>query len=195
MPLIHRTLLPSERALYTAHLRRLSESDRLMRFEAITSDAHIDAYVAGIADENSILVGGLDGAGEVRAAAHVALDGRLAELGLSVEQEFRGRGVGAQLVDQAIAMARLMGARDFTALCLARNGWMARELSRRGFMLSRQGATTVACRDLDPASPILLAAAFTVNGLGWAASIGSAAFGMIQAMLPTNGREPGLPAA
>lgn len=194
MPFTYRSLMWFELSLYADHLKRLSDTDRYMRFEAVTTDARIDRYVAEI-DRRSVVIGAFDGEGTLRGAAHVAREGGTADLGLAVEAPFRGMGVGSRLLDEAIAAARLRGARALSALCLARNGWMTRQLRKRGFDLTREGECMLAQRDLRPANPRLLAAAIMRDSIGWMGGIGLAAFGAAEGVLAAARRRRALPAA
>ena len=189
MTVTYRSLMLFEFMLYAEHLKRLSDADRYMRFEALVPDEAIDRYVAGIRRANAVVIGVFDGEGELRGAAHVARVGRSAELGLSVEKGFRGRGLGSQLLDEAISSARILGASSFCALCLARNGWMRRQLRKRGFELSREGGCILAERDLLPANPPLLAAAIVRDSLGWVWNLSHAVFGSAQQLAAAAMRE------
>jgi len=183
MSFAYRSLMPFEFGLYAAHLKRLSDADRYMRFEAVTSDEGIDRYVDRIVLSRSAIIGVFDAEGVMRGAAHVVRDGTVTDLGLSVEAEFRGIGLGLRLLDEAISSARLLGARAFTALCLARNGWMTRQLKKRGFEMTHDGGCMLASSPLRPANPGLLAAAIWRDHLGWARSFSLAAYGSARKML------------
>ncbi len=105
-----------------AHLGRLSPEDRRARFCAGLSDAALDAHAASMWSRASLVIAAHDGplwpgpfhsAGEVRALAELAVDGRDAEIGLSVDGGLRRRGVGTYLVQTA---ARLLAPRGVERL-------------------------------------------------------------------------------
>jgi GNAT superfamily N-acetyltransferase len=94
------------RATLTAHFLALPMRDRCLRFGTSLAADAIAAYVDrinfvrdavfGIHDDRRVLIG----------AAHVAFDGDLAELGLSVLPAHRGCGLGGALFERAMAHAR-----------------------------------------------------------------------------------------
>lgn len=104
------------------HLLRLSPEDRRARFCAGLSDAAVEAHAASLwtwaglvitAHDGPLWPGLLHAAGPVRALAEVAIDGREAEIGLSVDGNQRRRGVGGYLVQTA---ARLLAPRGVERL-------------------------------------------------------------------------------
>lgn len=95
---------------YVAHLERLSPEDRRSRFQYPATDAQIEAHVAKFLSGGGHVIGWFCG-GELRAAAEVAIfeDGETAEAAFEVEAGWRGRGVGAELVNRALLWARNRG--------------------------------------------------------------------------------------
>ncbi|MCI4665053.1 MAG: GNAT family N-acetyltransferase [Neomegalonema sp.] len=125
-----RTLWPSEKADYAAHLKRLEPDARRMRFHGPTSDEAIEKHVARVfANDNSLVIGWFAG-GEVRAAAEVAVyetpNGTEAEAAFAVESSWRNRGVGRGLMHRAALYARNRGARRLHIATDANNGPMLR---------------------------------------------------------------------
>ncbi len=144
-----RRLFAHERPLFAAHLKRLSTDDRRFRFATTSvTDARIDSYVAGIA-ETDIVLGWLDGE-ILTGAVHVALDGAVAEIGVSVDAEQRGRGIGADLFHRAIRWARNRGAGRLYTLCLTDNLAMTALARKAGMTVHRESGTAEAFLPLDP---------------------------------------------
>ncbi len=144
-----RRLFPHERSLFAAHLKRLSGDDRRFRFaDAVVSDARIDAYVAGIADDDIVLGGFV--AGAVAGAVHVGLADGLAEIGVSVEAAHRGRGLGGALFTHAVRWARNRGAVRLYTLCQADNRAMAALARRQGMDIHHESGTAEAYLPLAP---------------------------------------------
>lgn len=130
-----RRLWPVERRLFTEHLLRLDAEDRLLRFQGYTSDEAIDAYVESL-DWFAGVVLAFFVDGEVRAAAHLSWTrGRLVrtgEIGLSVEAEFRRRGVGTALLRRSMTVARNRFVSDVELLCMPENTAMRRVAAHLG---------------------------------------------------------------
>ncbi len=145
-----RTLLPFETVAYEAHLLRLDAHDRAARFEAALTDGAVSRYVSGIDMRRDLLIGLFDAAGTLRGAAHVARAGTLAELGLSVERAYRGRGHGGRLLERAVATARFRCCR-LTTQCLSTNRWMVGRMERLGCRVVRDRETAVGTMALPPA--------------------------------------------
>lgn len=114
--MITRFLLSSERALYRAHLLRLSPDDRAMRFCGGLADHAIDDFVEHLDFTKVRVKVAFDGSLNVVAAAHLCLiDADQVEFALSIESAHRNHGAGRALFRSAIIWMRNIGAR--TALC------------------------------------------------------------------------------
>lgn len=116
-----RRLLPFERQQFADHLKRLGKADRLLRFEILASDTFIDDYVNSVHLVQDAVFGAFDDDLILRGAAHVAFGGKVADLGISVEDTWRGQGTGTKLLDRSISYARLHRAEKFTSMCLTQN--------------------------------------------------------------------------
>lgn len=91
------------------HLLRLDLDSRRMRFCHPVSDAFIDGYFDGIDRSRTTVVGAfadgvLRGVAELVRLPDTAPVG--AEIALSVEPAFQGRGVGGRLLQKALLLAR-----------------------------------------------------------------------------------------
>lgn len=167
MSISFRVLLPSEITSFAAHLKRLDNHDRILRFEASVSDQGIDKYAFSIKISENLVLGAFDEDGILRGAAHVALSGSKAELGISVEKHFRGKGIGSELISRSLDKARMCGATQFTSYCLRDNSWMTRKMLELGCVLKQEDSVLIATTELPPADPILFFKDMTKENLGW----------------------------
>ncbi len=111
-------------AQYLDHLLALSPGDARLRFGSAISAETIRKYVQGI-DFDTDEVFGVYGDGlTLVGAAHLAFGGEVAELGVSVLPQQRGRGVGKALVARAAEHARNRKVRQLFMHCLAENATM-----------------------------------------------------------------------
>ena len=106
-----RELSRPERPALETHLLALGGEDRRLRFGAAFNDAAVSAYVERIDFERDALFGVFDDALHLTGAAHVARSGAHAELGVSVLEDHRGRGIGGALLARAHLRARNWGVR------------------------------------------------------------------------------------
>src|SRR5689334_100049 len=119
-----RRLGPGERDLLPGHFLRLSAEDRHLRFGGRTGEERIRAYCARLAWPPSVVLGYLvDGVpravGELKPIA--GPPPFAAELAVSVEAPFRGRGVGTELCRRLLVRARNRLIARVHMLCLLDN--------------------------------------------------------------------------
>jgi GNAT superfamily N-acetyltransferase len=165
--MIIRRLLFMERPKAAAHLMRLGAEDRMMRFEAAQADEAIAQYVARIPMGRDVLIGAFCDDLSLRGLAHVALAGEIADIGLSVEQAFRGQGVGSQLLVRAIREARLRHMKMISSQCLTHNRWIIRKMRALGCAIQTDLGTTFATAPVDPPDLGLIGAAVFEENIGW----------------------------
>lgn len=124
-----RKLLPAEYPAYAAHLKRLQPADRGSRFHAAVADDTLDKHVAAMGWAETVIVGAFD-AGELRAAAelHDQMDDWFhgAEIAVTVEATYQGKGLGSELVRRAVTIAKNRGMRRVAMICLRDNHRMRR---------------------------------------------------------------------
>ncbi|MFD2233538.1 GNAT family N-acetyltransferase [Phaeospirillum tilakii] len=152
-----RRLPRPDRPRYARHLKRLSEEDRRRRFgRAGIEDGWIDAHVAGLSEDDLILAACRGD--EVIAAAHLALDPTsfIAEVGLSVDEDQRAGGLGADLLRQAAVFARNRGAGQLMTLCLSDNRAMVALARRAGMAVAFHPGEAEARLELDPPDALTL---------------------------------------
>lgn len=129
MAVVYRKLLSQEFPLYGEHLRRLTAMDRGSRFHAAIGDDAIGRHCAGLAQASVWIVGCfvdgvLRGAAELHAEPQHWVDG--AELAVSVEQPWQGKGIGTELVRRALTIAKNRDLARVGMICLRSNVRMRR---------------------------------------------------------------------
>jgi GNAT superfamily N-acetyltransferase len=97
------------RGALLAHYLALSPADRGLRFGSGLALESIAAYVGGIDLVGDAAFGVQDDTGMVVGAAHLAFARDLAEVGLSVLEAHRCRGIGTALFECAVTHARRQG--------------------------------------------------------------------------------------
>ena len=127
-----RELWPSERPALYEHFLSLAPHDRRLRFGTPLGDTTVREYVARIDFGQDVLFGVLDDELRLLGVAHVARSPTFAELGVSVLDGFRARGIGGALLTRAHVRARTGGASALFLHCLTENGAMLRRARRQG---------------------------------------------------------------
>lgn len=135
-----RRLVASDGDQLLRHLLRLGPEDRRLRFGGQVTEEYARAYCARIDWRRSLALGWFV-AGELRAVGELKyLDGapltRAAEVAVSVEQPFRGRGVGTELCRRLIVRARNRFVATIHMLCLFDNRRVQRLARRLGAALA-----------------------------------------------------------
>ena len=105
-----KTLSTRSKPALLKHFLALDAEDRRLRFGHPVGDEVIANYVAGLNPPCDGLFVQRDGRGRIVGAAHVALSGTSAEVGLSVLPQARGLGLGTRLFAHAAQFARSRGA-------------------------------------------------------------------------------------
>ena len=127
-----------------AHLRRLSPTDRSLRFaSAVVSDQTISAYVASIHHGLDIVVVLIDGAGTVVGFAHgcryQVMSATNVEAAFSVDVSVRGQGLGRSLMRAVMQQARATRVTMVVGSCAARNLPMRRIFECEDMSIDREG--------------------------------------------------------
>ncbi len=123
---------PADRADIAAHLSRLSDHDRRLRFMGYVSREVTGRYAASMDWGRSVVIGCTAG-NVMRGIIHLAFSDpglRYAEIGLSVEAGFRNRGIGAELIKRSLIAARNRSAKAVLLNCLSENMQMRRIAER-----------------------------------------------------------------
>ena len=106
------------------HFKELSKEDRRLRFGFTISDKGIVDYINNTYNQPSHRWYGISSySGKTRciASVHIALDGRIAELGCTVEEKHRGLGLGSVLFRRAATWAKSKGVDTIYMQCLSEN--------------------------------------------------------------------------
>ncbi len=158
-----RKLHPGEINLYADHLKRLSPDDRRSRFsETVVSDAVIEAYVNGISDDD-LLLGAFDENDQMVAAVHVGLSGTMAEIGVSVEPDHRGKHLGTALADHAAKWARNRHAERLYSVYSDSNRSMQGVAHHMGMSITHDHGVAEAFLDLPPPDAITVSDEISAN--------------------------------
>ncbi|MBV8168512.1 MAG: GNAT family N-acetyltransferase [Alphaproteobacteria bacterium] len=172
-----RKLLPSDADQLRRHLLALSPAERRMRFHGAVSEAAIERRCRRIDWFRTVAVGWWL-AGRLRGVGEVHFDRSLmpheAEVAVTVETPWQGRGIGTELTRRALMVARNRGAARVTMLCLVENAPMrriARKLAgAEHAALRHDGASVAADLGLRRASPLSLLEELLQDGTGgWSA--------------------------
>jgi GNAT superfamily N-acetyltransferase len=126
------------------HFLGLGAEDRQRRFGGHTAAGSVRAYCARLDPHRSVILGGFI-AGELRGVGELKLIGgsrpRMAELAVSVEAPYRGRGLGTELCRRLAVRARNRFVAEAHMLCLLDNQGVQRIARKLGGALTfHQGA-------------------------------------------------------
>ena len=117
-----------------SHLKSLKGEERRLRFGGVVTDDYIEHYVQGSCDVKDNKWFGVEHIdGTIVAACHVAIIGEQAELGCSVDLEYRGLGYAQDMFDRAVTWLRTRGIQDVCMHCLSENSVM-KHIARKNDM-------------------------------------------------------------
>jgi GNAT superfamily N-acetyltransferase len=151
-----RALTPSELPNYVEHLLRLDSADRRMRFGFPIGDTGMRALVQRIDLRTGHILALFDDI-DVVAAAHIGrASDDVAELALSVDREWRGRGVGSELFARAVLWARNRGIRQAIVYCLSENQAMRHIVRKAGGQMTVAAGEIEGQLELLPGTPLSL---------------------------------------
>lgn len=115
---------PHERAALAAHLKRLSDRSRALRFGHAVNVEAVEKIVRSAAPSRLYL---MRHHGTVRGAVELyPIDATRAEIGLSVEDRLQGQGLGRRLFAAGVAAAHEMGVEQLLVICVEENAAMRR---------------------------------------------------------------------
>jgi GNAT superfamily N-acetyltransferase len=162
-----RKLLPSDGPLYRDHLLRLDPDDRRFRFAGGVGAAAVHAHCERIDWLAAVILGCFE-EGELRAVAELCFaepSAREAELAITVERAWQGRGIGGELLARMRVIARNRGVLRLTMLCLAENRRMQRLARRFGAGLAGAAGQVEGAISVPPPTPASLAAEAMADGI------------------------------
>ena len=146
-----RELTRAERPALLEHFLALANGDRRLRFGTPPSDYALRQYVERIDFDHDAVFGVADEDLRPLGVAHVARNGTHAELGISVLEGHRGRGIGGALLARAHLRARNWGVRALFMHCLAENATIMRLARRERMAIVAQAGEADAWLELPPA--------------------------------------------
>ena len=150
MEILIRELTRAERPSLLAHFLALDASDRRLRFGAPQSERALRRYVERIDFDHDAVFAVADEELKLLGVAHVARGGAHAELGISVLDGERGRGIGGALLARAHLRARNWGVRALFMHCLTENAAMMRLARRQGMEIGAHAGEADAWLELPP---------------------------------------------
>jgi len=151
MQTLIRELSRFERPALERHFLALGTEDRRLRFGVPLNDFSVRSYVARIDFERDALFGVSDDDLELVGAAHLARMNGHAELGISVLEGHRSRGVGAALLARAHLRARNWSVGVLFMHCLTENSAMMRLARKQGMAIVIESGESDAWLTLPPA--------------------------------------------
>jgi RimJ/RimL family protein N-acetyltransferase len=149
MNLCIRVLSPFEWSALGSHLKRLSADDLRMRFGSMVTDSAIEANLQRLNPMGDAVVAAFSDDLEVIGSVLITRDDAAAvEMSVSVDEGFRGQGIGTALMTRAFTWARNRGYRLATVRCLSENVRMLRLARRCGMKVEKdfgdaEGATPI----------------------------------------------------
>jgi GNAT superfamily N-acetyltransferase len=161
MQILVRELSRFERPALEKHFLALGSADRRLRFGAPLNDFAVCRYVAQIDFEQDAVLGVFDDDLHLLGAAHLARDNGHAELGISVLEGRRSRGIGGALLARAHMHARNWGVHALFMHCLTENNAMMHLARKQGMDIVAEAGEADAWLKLAPAdASTYLGAAF-----------------------------------
>ena len=121
-----------DKSTLVEHLCSLQGEDRRLRFGGTVSNNYITEYVEA-SWENGSTWFGYTMHSRIIAACHVAIDKEEAELGCSVDPEYRGYGLAQSMFDRAVTYLRSHNITKVYMHCLTENQIM-RHIARKNDM-------------------------------------------------------------
>lgn len=140
------------------HFMALEEEDLRLRFGQRIKPEGIAKYVDGLDLTKDVLFGVFGNELELAGVAHLAMDGKgTGELGVSVIQAERGKGIGKALFARAAGHCRNFLVGTLFMHCLAENGAMMHIAKSTGMRIARDAGEADAYLSLPPGDSVSLA--------------------------------------
>ena len=140
----------------TTHLQSLQGEERRLRFGGSVNDDYIASYVEKSFDSDSKWFGIDHIDNKLVAACHVAVLDDMAELGCSVDAEYRNQGLAQAMFDRAVTWLRTRGIQDVCMHCLAENGAMKHIARKNDMTVVTEYGESDANVHLEPPTPSVL---------------------------------------
>lgn len=154
---------------YCNHLKRLDIKDRVMRFGSIVKDQSIEKYVQNFELGTDIVFGVYDDNANMIGAIHLAMpkNSKIVEIGLSVEKNQRGNGLGNKLMGYALIAARNRGREHLHMQCLTENSWIMKKCQELGMTIDRELGEATADLTLLPPNMMTIMLEASNNYIGF----------------------------
>ena len=146
-----RELSRAERPALRSHFLALGSHDRRLRFGTPLGDHAVHAYLERIDFAHDAVFAVADDELKLLGVAHLARGEGHAELGVSVLEGQRGRGVGGALLERAHMHARNWGVHALFMHCLTENDAMMRLARRQNMDIVAEAGEADAWLKLPPA--------------------------------------------
>ena len=137
------------------HLHSLQGEDRRLRFGGAVNDDYITEYVESSCDQTDNKWFGVEEDGKIVAACHCAIINDMAELGCSVDKEYRGHKLAQMMFDRAVTWLRTRGITDVCMHCLAENSVMKHIARKNDMAVVTEFGETDANVHLEPPTPFV----------------------------------------
>lgn len=123
------------------HFKELTKADKRLRFGFPINDDGIKMYVEKINFDKKECLGYFDSNGDIRGIAHITQKEKnyVAELGLSVNKDFQGKGVGFSLLIHSAYWAKHLGYDFINIEFLNNNTKIVNWVKKAGFPIQRIG--------------------------------------------------------
>ena len=147
-------LSPLDKDNIISHLQALEGEERRLRFGGNVSDDYIEHYVNKTCGGDNDRWFGVYDDPRLVSACHVALDDGAAELGCSVDKEYRNHKLAQAMFDRAITWLRTRGIRDVCMHCLSENSIMKHIARKNNMAVISEDGESDANVKLEPANPL-----------------------------------------
>jgi len=151
MTVIVRELSRLDRRALEVHFLALGTWDRRLRFGVPLNDAAIRAYVRRIDFDQDAAFGVFGDELQLLGVGHLGRGAGHAELGVSVLEGHRDRGIGSALLGRAHMHARNWGVRSLFMHCLTENGAMMHLARKQNMRIATEAGEADAWLELPPA--------------------------------------------
>jgi RimJ/RimL family protein N-acetyltransferase len=156
-------LTANDRERLLAHFLSLNDDDRLLRFGQAVPDHVIENYVRAINFTRDTVFGVFDEQVALAGVGHLAYlppecDKRTAELGVSVLENSRGKGIGSKLFERAAMHSRNTRVTTLYIYCLSRNTTMMHIAKKAGMRIEYAHGSADAYLTLPPADQVSIIA-------------------------------------
>jgi ribosomal protein S18 acetylase RimI-like enzyme len=148
-----------------AHLLLLDPEDRHLRFGTAIADPGIQSYVDAIDFTHSDVFAVFDDKVRIVGAVHLAYANDEGELGLSVLNDARDRGIGSSLFERATVHLSNRFVRRVFMHCLRENQVILHLARKNGMRIALDGSEADAWLDLPNASPRTVTAEWMASRL------------------------------